>query len=88
VIGFRLLNSIIDPDCGCVEQEWDTFCGFAFVHLIPTGIAEVSFDNGDAGEWEIKIRHSDTLDFICKFISYINSLPVVDDMEMRVNQND
>jgi hypothetical protein len=76
--GYRLISRDVDDDCGCVEQEWETPVGGAFVHLLPFGVAEVFFDNGDAGEWEVKIQSNSELEFAQKLVDYVDNLPVID----------
>lgn len=77
-VGYKIITSSIDDDCGCVEQEWETPVGGAFVHLLPSGVAEVFFDNGDAGEWEVKIQCNSELEFTQKLVDYVDSLSVID----------
>jgi len=70
----KRLKSEVDADCGCLEEEWETPIGFMSFHLLPQGIGEVFFDNGDAGEWEVTITGSDERDFRNKLERYILDL--------------
>jgi len=74
----RLISEKLDDDCGCVEQEWDSYAGSISTHLKPDGTAEVHFNNGDDGEWEISIEFSNKDEFNSKLGSYVDSLPVID----------
>lgn len=72
--GCHLRKSEIDEECGCLEEEWETPVGFMSFHLLPQGIGEVFFDNGDAGEWEVTISGSGEVDFRRKLELYILDL--------------
>lgn len=77
--GYKLITSMLDGACGCLEEEWLTPAGYMSVHLTQDGHGEVFFDNGDAGEWEVEITGKDQADFRLKLVNYIDSLPVLDD---------
>lgn len=82
LIGYRLVESKFDDDCGCLEEEWECPIGSMFFHLRPSGFAEVYFDSGDA-EWEIQIQGDDADGFWQQLQNYINTLPVVDDQHWK-----
>ena len=75
--GCMLIESKLDPDCGCTEQEWDTPIGFCSFHYNPAGFADVHFDNGDA-EWELTINGRTIDEFYKNIQNYMDSLPVFD----------
>lgn len=75
--GFKIFSSVIDDDCGCLEEEWECPVGFMTFHLCPNGFAEVSFDNGES-EWEIEIHGGSVDGFWLKLHEYIDNLPYLD----------
>jgi len=77
-LGYRLINSIVDDDCGCLEEEWECPVGGMSFHLRPNGYAEVVFDNGDC-EWEIEIHGGNQEGFWAALVKYIDELPILDD---------
>lgn len=72
--GCHRISAERDPDCGCIEEEWSTPAGYMSFHLLPSGTAEVFFDNGDAGEWETVITGQDEAEFRNNLSDYIRSL--------------
>ncbi|MBC6987655.1 hypothetical protein [Alteromonas sp. BZK5] len=75
--GYRLVSSVPDDDCGCLEEEWECPVGVMSFHLRQNGFAEVIFDNGEC-EWEIEIHGGSVNGFWMKVMNYIDSLPVLD----------
>lgn len=76
--GCILIESKLDPDCGCTEEEWDTHVGYCSFHFNPAGFADGHFDNGTA-EWELKIEGEDIGEFYKNLSSYMDSLPPSDE---------
>ena len=77
MVGYHLVESKLDDDCGCLEEEWECPVGSMFFHLQPSGCAEVLFDNGET-EWEVEIEGGSVDGFWEKLINYIDSLPILD----------
>lgn len=76
--GYRLISSESDEKCKCVEEEWECPIGIMSFHLLPSGRALVFFDTGDC-EWETEITGDGVDGFWQSLITYIDTLPVLDD---------
>lgn len=72
----EVTSHVIDPDCGCIEQELETDVGFVSLHFRPDGLAELYFDNGDA-DWEERMEANSIDDLHVKIQRYINELPLL-----------